>query len=128
MRHRARVRHQLFVLTVALALSGASAFGQGISGVPKLPPPDREVVLPTADVPSIRVVPIVRGLSHPWGMAFRDNGDILVTERDKGTLRVIRDGQLLERDIPGVPEVFSASPRAGPWISPSTGTMTASSS
>ena len=113
MRHRARVRHQLFVLTVALAVSDASASGQGIGGVPELPPPDREVVLPTADVPSIRVVPIVRGLSHPWGMAFRDNGDILVTERDKGTLRVIRDGQLLERDIPGVPEVFSASPRAG---------------
>lgn len=38
MRHRARVRHQLFVLTVALALSGASAFGQGIGGVPELPP------------------------------------------------------------------------------------------
>ena len=47
------------------------------------------------------------------GLAFRRNGDILVTEREKGTLRVIRDGRLLERDIPGVPEVYSGRLRAG---------------
>jgi glucose/arabinose dehydrogenase/alkylhydroperoxidase family enzyme len=46
-------------------------------------------------------------------LAFRQNGDILVTERDKGTLRVIRNGQLLDESIPGVPEVFSGSDRAG---------------
>ena len=46
-------------------------------------------------------------------MAFRSNGDILVTERDTGALRVVRNGQLLERAIPGVPEVFSEPRRAG---------------
>ena len=63
-------------------------------------------------VPQVRVVPVVSGLSHPWGMAFRSNGDILVTERE-GRLRVIRNGQLLERDMPGVPEVFAGRDRAG---------------
>ena len=71
------------------------------------------MVIHTAEVSRIRVVPVARGLSHPWGIAFRRNGDILVTERDKGTLRVIRAGQLLERDIPGVPEVYADVSRAG---------------
>ena len=89
--------------------TGASA----LRGVPALPPPDRPVVLHTAEQPRIRVVPVVTGLDHPWGMAFRQNGDILVTERDLGTLRVIRNGQLLDRDIPGVPEVFTGVRLAG---------------
>ena len=101
-------------LTLTLALVGVSAAAQRRDGVPALPPPAGPVVLHTAEVPRIRVVPVAGGLSHPWGMAFRENGDILVTERDKGTLRVIRNGQLLERDIPGVPEVFAGSARA--WL------------
>ena len=89
--------------------AGASA----LRGVPGLPPPDRPVVLHTAEQPRIRVVPIVTGLDHPWGMAFRRNGDILVTERDRGALRVIRNGQLLDEDVPGVPEVFTGVRLAG---------------
>ena len=110
-----RVRRLLFALTFALALSAVSggfASAQTRGGVPALPPPDRPVVINTDVVPLVRVVPIVSGLSHPWGMAFRNNGDILVTERE-GRLRVIRNGQLLERDIPGVPEVYASRDRAG---------------
>ena len=110
-----RVRRLLFGLTFALALSAVSggfASAQRRGGVPGLPPPDRPVVINTDVVPLVHVVPIVSGLSHPWGMAFRSNGDILVTERE-GRLRVIRNGQLLERDIPGVPEVFASRDRAG---------------
>ena len=113
MSHMTRVRRPCIALTFALAFSGGSASAQDRGGVPALPPPDRPVVINTDVVPRVRVVPIASGLSHPWGMAFRRNGDILVTERDKGTLRVIRDGQLLERDIPGVPEVFTGRNRAG---------------
>ncbi len=108
-----RVRHLLFALTFALAFSAGAASAQTRGGVPALPPPDQPVVINTDVVPRVRVVPVVGGLSHPWGMAFRRNGDILVTERDKGVLRVIRDGKLLERDIPGVPEVFAGRDRAG---------------
>ena len=108
-----RVRRLFFQLMFVLALSGGSASAQARGGVPALPPPDRTVVLNTDVVPRVRVVPIARGLSHPWGMVFRRNGDILVTERDRGKLRVIRNGRLLERDIPGVPEVFAGRDRAG---------------
>ena len=119
MSHLFRVRRPLLWLTFALALVGVSASAQNrqgataLRGVPALPPPDGTVVLHTAEQPRIRVIPITGGLSHPWGLAFRRNGDILVTERDKGTLRVIRNGQLVERDIPGVPEVFTGVRLAG---------------
>ena len=59
------------------------------------------------------MVPIASGLEHPWGVSFRQNGDILLTERDKGTLRVIRNGQLLDQEIPGVPEVYTGVRLAG---------------
>jgi glucose/arabinose dehydrogenase len=110
-----RARRLLFTLTFSLTLSAVfsgSTSAQRRGGVPALLPPDRPVVINTDVVPLVRVVPVVSGLSHPWGMAFRSNGDILVTERE-GRLRVIRNGQLLERDMPGVPEVVASRDRAG---------------
>ena len=107
------VKLALWLLVIVITLSGTTLLSQNrrgassLRGVPALPPPDRPVVLYTAEHPRIRVVPIVSGLEHPWGIAFRRNGDILVTERDRGTLRIIRNGQLLDRDIPGVPEVYT---------------------
>jgi aldose sugar dehydrogenase len=65
------------------------------------------------EVPQLRVVPIATGLANPWGMAFRKNGDILITERYTGKLRLVRDGKLQERDIPGVPPVYGEVFRAG---------------
>ena len=113
MRHR-RPRRPLLALCLALALAAAAtASAQRRDGVPAVPAPTTARVLHTAEVPRIRVVPVATGLSHPWGMAFRGNGDILITERDRGALRVVRDDQLLDRDVPGVPEVFAESDRAG---------------
>ena len=115
MSHMICVRRLLFATTFALALSavsGGSTSAQRRGGVPALPPPDRPIVINSDVVPQVRVVPVVSGLSHPWGMAFRRNGDILVTERE-GRLRVIRNGQLLEEDLPGVPDVFADRDRAG---------------
>lgn len=51
-----------------------------------------------------RVVPVVEGLEHPWGMAFLPGGDILVTERP-GRLRLVRDGSLVDEPLSGVPDV-----------------------
>jgi aldose sugar dehydrogenase len=42
----------------------------------------------------IRVVPVAKGLYHPWGIAFPDARTILVSERN-GKLRMIRDNVLL---------------------------------
>ena len=81
---------------------------------PSVPPsPTEPFLISTFEIDQVRVVPIATGLANPWGMAFRDNGDILITERYTGKLRVVRDGKLLDTDITGVPEVYSEVFRAG---------------
>ena len=75
-------------------------------GLPPVPLPDGPLVYETAEHPHVRVVVVTRGLSHPWAIAFLPDGRMLVTER-AGALREIRDGHLLPRPIPGVPEVFT---------------------
>lgn len=47
---------------------------------------------------------VVEGLSHPWGMVFISETEILVTERT-GKLRLIRDGQLLDQPVSGLPPI-----------------------
>lgn len=54
----------------------------------------------------VQVEVVASGLSAVWGFTFLPSGDMLVTERD-GRLRMIRDGQLLDDAISGVPEVFA---------------------
>ena len=100
-------------LMCGLALSGGPLAAQSAYSVSVPPPPDRPVMFQTAEIPQIRVVPVALGLVHPWAMAFRGNGDILVTERELGQLRVIRGGHLLDRPISGVPEVYAGRLRAG---------------
>jgi len=46
---------------------------------------------------------LAEGLSFPWGIAFLSNDEILVTEKT-GQLRLIKNGELLEEPISGVPE------------------------
>ena len=113
MNHRRPRRRPLLALCLALVLAGGVVSAQRRDGVPAVPPPTAPRVLHTAEVPRVRVVPVAVGLSHPWGMAFRADGDILVTERDRGALRIVRAGRLLDRDVPGVPDVFAESDRAG---------------
>ena len=52
-----------------------------------------------------RVVTVVDGLEHPWGMAFLPGDEgILVTERP-GRLRLVKDGRLDPQPIAGLPEI-----------------------
>lgn len=106
----------LNVLLLALGAAFSSpliATAQSSYGVTLPAPPDEPVELETAEIERIRVVPIVTGLDHPWGMAFRRNGDVLVTEREVAQLRIIRDGQLMEQPVSGLPEVYTSRLRAG---------------
>ncbi len=64
----------------------------------------------SADVPSeggFRAVTLVRGLEHPWGLAWLPDGDLLVTERP-GRLRRVHRGRLVPDPIAGVPGVFAS--------------------
>ena len=69
------------------------------------PPPSLPQTFFSGETP-IRVVPVARGLSHPWSLAFLPDGSMLVTERE-GRLRIIRNGVLDPTPVSGVPKVFA---------------------
>ena len=54
---------------------------------------------PTLKDPNLRVETIVEGLSWPTSMAFIDNNNILVLEKEKGTVRLISNGILQETPV-----------------------------
>ncbi len=61
-------------------------------------------VVQTEDYP-VRVVTLVQGLEHPWGLAFLPDGRMLVTERP-GRLRLVgADGKLDPNPVSGLPRV-----------------------
>ena len=51
-----------------------------------------------------KMTTVVDGLDRPWSIAFLPEGDMLVTEKP-GRLRIVRDGELLDAPVAGVPEV-----------------------
>ena len=53
-----------------------------------------------------RKITLVENLEHPWSLAWLPDGEILITERP-GRLRIIRDGNLDQISIAGVPQVFA---------------------
>ena len=61
-------------------------------------------MLDTAEQHKIRVVVVTRALAKPWSVAFLPDGGMLVTELQKGQLRIIRNGVLDPQPIVGVPK------------------------
>jgi glucose/arabinose dehydrogenase len=52
---------------------------------------------------AFQVQTLVKGLSHPWSLAWLPSGDMLVTEREGRLRRISRDFQLDPRPIEGLP-------------------------
>src|SRR6185436_16606565 len=110
-------RLRVLSLGVALGVLAASHAGWAQQTVPfdngtpiapagfePQPIPAEPLEFDTAEVMRIRVVPVARGLVNPWSLAFLPNGSLLVTEKD-GRLRIVRNGVLDPKPIPGVPVV-----------------------
>ena len=90
-------------LFALVSLATMAVHGQAPRSSP--PPPSLPQTFFSGETP-IRVVPVARGLSHPWSLAFLPDGAMLVTERE-GRLRMIRNGLLDPTPIDGVPKVFA---------------------
>ncbi|MDR4512086.1 MAG: PQQ-dependent sugar dehydrogenase [Nitrososphaeraceae archaeon] len=54
---------------------------------------------PTLKDPNLKVETIVEGLSWPTSMAFIENNNILVLEKEKGTVRLVSNGILQEEPV-----------------------------
>ncbi|MEJ1354177.1 MAG: PQQ-dependent sugar dehydrogenase [Candidatus Sedimenticola sp. (ex Thyasira tokunagai)] len=54
---------------------------------------------------NFKAVTVIKGLEHPWGMAFLPDGRLLITERT-GRLRLIEDDHLLPQPIESLPAII----------------------
>jgi glucose/arabinose dehydrogenase len=57
---------------------------------------------------ALRVVTLVKGLAHPWSLAFLPDGRMLVTERGGALRMVSKDFKLDATPIEGVPRVVAS--------------------
>jgi glucose/arabinose dehydrogenase len=76
---------------------------------PTIGMPDQPMVLQTA-VAKVKVSAI-KGFVYPWAMAFLPNGDLLVTEQGKNTLRRVSHGVLDPTPITGLPQGITSARR-----------------
>src|SRR5919106_1207235 len=60
---------------------------------------------PTISDPNIRVEKVITGLEMPSSMAFLDNDDIIITQKDNGRVRLVSNGILQPQPILQVPVV-----------------------
>ena len=86
--------------------------GDAPAAIEWLPPdlPRRSVELESAEERKLKVVVVAKHLEQPWSVAFLPDGSMLVTER-AGRLRLVKDGELEDDPVAGVPTVQPGGPR-----------------
>jgi aldose sugar dehydrogenase len=91
-------------LTAAIAMARVNA-----QQAPPVSLPDGPQIIRTAAA-TVRVTAI-KGLVYPWALAFLPDGDMLVTEQGRNTLRRIRQGVLDPTPIAGLPQGITSTRR-----------------
>jgi glucose/arabinose dehydrogenase len=102
------------------ALTSVAAQQRPNIGIKPLALTESSYTFETAEQPRIRVVPLVRGLPHPFSLAMLPNGDALVAVRG-AQLRIVRnatggDGRMPALDpapVAGIPAVEPATRNGG---------------
>ena len=99
-------QHTISALAVS-SLLAATAAAQ--SQFPTVGMPEQPVTVRTAAA-TVKVSAI-RGLVYPWALTFLPNGDMLVTEQGKNTLRRISNGVVDPIPITGLPQGITSTRR-----------------
>jgi aldose sugar dehydrogenase len=92
----------------AVALATALASAQQPGAARPAAVPDGQVLRTAAA--TLRVSAI-GGFVYPWALAFLPNGDMLVTEQGRNTLRLVRNGVLDPTPITGLPQGITTKRR-----------------
>src|SRR5689334_17912169 len=100
-------RTRLSAIAGAVGLVAVTAAAQ--SQFPTVGMPDQPVIVRTAAA-TVKVSAI-KGFVYPWALAFLPNGDMLVTEQGKNTLRRVANGVLDPAPITGLPQGITSTRR-----------------
>jgi aldose sugar dehydrogenase len=102
---RANQRRSIYSLLPAVTVLCLSSSAGCSAQVDEVPAQVLSSSNAEAETVEHRVVTVVEGLEHPWGMAFLPGGEgVLVTERP-GRMRLVREGRLVAEPIGGLPQV-----------------------
>ena len=94
-------------------LGGCLATALAVAYPSAAPTQSKDLVRPTPAPATFQVQTLVKGLSHPWSLAWLPGGDMLITEREGRLRRVSRDFQLDPRPIEGLPVDIEADGQGG---------------
>jgi aldose sugar dehydrogenase len=89
-------------ILVSGAVAVALVAGAGLGCTPR----KRQPADPPPTGGALQVTTLVEGIRHPWGLAWLPDGQLLITSRP-GQLYTVRDGQPVEVQIDGLPELFA---------------------
>jgi glucose/arabinose dehydrogenase len=107
MKHLLRLRQSCGVALAFLLLTPSTTAQQPAANVARLSAEPQTIRTAAA---TLRATAIP-GFVYPWALAFLPNGDMLVTEQGRNTLRLVRNGTLDPSPITGLPQGITSTRR-----------------